>query len=174
MRLILGGFKRTRSSHLSTRILTSLQSLNLAQSCVLSRWSQKHLTLLRLCPWSSSHWENGGHNMHSKDRGGDEEPLGKARDIRYLTSLPHTPHRTLIHTYVHTCVNFLQQKHTALALTPIYPLTNIKSNLSLFNRKIIIFSFFIYICCLSLCTESYPYLVQIIYLIRKTSDSVNK
>lgn len=39
----------------------------------LSRWSQQHLPLSRLCPWNGSHCGHSVRNLHSKVRGGAEE-----------------------------------------------------------------------------------------------------
>lgn len=49
------------------------RGLHGVQSRTLSRWSQHHLALPRLCPWNSSHCGSGRRGGgHSKDQGGGE------------------------------------------------------------------------------------------------------
>lgn len=70
-RNILGGYKMSRSLHLLPDFFKAFyRGLKWVQSCIQSRWSQQHLTLLRLHLWKSSHFGKSRWNIHSKDREG--------------------------------------------------------------------------------------------------------
>lgn len=65
-RLVLG--QSSRSLHLATRILKSLyRGLNWVPSCVQSRWFQRHMALLNLHAWNSSHCGESEQDIHFKD-----------------------------------------------------------------------------------------------------------
>lgn len=56
-RLVWGGCKMNRSFLYHQNLKSIYRGLNWVQSHMLSKWSQQHLSLPRLCPWKSSHWE---------------------------------------------------------------------------------------------------------------------
>ena len=75
MRLVLVGHKTSRSLYDPSQNFKSLyRGLDWIQSHIPSRWSQQHLTLSKLHPWKWLRLWDGGQSVHSKDRGGGEEP----------------------------------------------------------------------------------------------------
>lgn len=72
--------------------------LNWVQSCILPRWSQRLLTLTRLCPQNSSHCGNSGQNKPSK---GSERvrSLSLPRASSWVTQWSHPLNVILQHNW---------------------------------------------------------------------------
>lgn len=71
--------RQLQDKQISEPICQNLKSLyrglNSVQSHILSRWSQQHIALTRLCPWGSFQHGEDMQYTHSKKRVGSEEPL---------------------------------------------------------------------------------------------------
>lgn len=86
-------------------------------SCMPSRRSEEHLTFWRLCPWNSSHRENGRQSLHSKARRGDEQPLIAWVQLVVVCSWlspstlhPSWPGLTILHAPLPQCAPSCQQE----------------------------------------------------------------
>ena len=72
--LFLGHHERQIDLHIPLATL-KCRCCNYLHPHTPSRWSQCHITILRLWPWSSLWGWEIKQNSHSKDSGGDEDPL---------------------------------------------------------------------------------------------------
>lgn len=89
---------KTSKSFLQPQNLKTLERcLNWVPLHIMSKWSQQHMTILRLCPWSNKtsfnhlYWEGKLYIKYFRTEGEDKPPIAQVEGQRELTSSGSPP-----------------------------------------------------------------------------------